>query len=750
MASSSGPQGNRHPSWATVVSNQSPDGKDGNVAAPTSTKPGKVSFKPKGGKNWTNHKNGQRSQQLRSSHPSNSTRPPAPTFRDQYLQQVQAAEQSASHTPEPISQPAVLTQDAQSTTRLNTEIASLKATVATLNDDLSRRSSDLIQAKTDLAIKDSEIESLQNTIAMLNQKVDSTAAADKANHAKFTAKDNMIKKLQYENASLRDAIHTGVVSIAQIYGPGSTQAFTKIASKEADMIEQAAKGYTDGHRNVQQTQHSPNNSSQVSKQNGAPPHGQPIRNGRVDNASKKAQKPFQHVGEVAIPTLKEGDRPTNVVTPVTVDHPVEKVNLPGKETHSTIEKIHTPTKDNPTAERVHSSVQANNSSSEQNAATNPDVDTTPNSHDTPAVKSSNLAVGEGVQVDGSPLSEARAPSIMKTQDADVIDTDGKNNSPSPSSPQVNDDISTVQGNVSPTSGKYAFKGQESTDLTHGVTGTNAHANNAKPISSLSQVEDGTMGSDTPSSYQGTRLNCEIGDSQTVAKTIAAAASATDKPRLVSFLPVTSIFLFRPAIAEPTSEVSSSVPAAEQADGNNNRPTENNDGWVNVQGKNRHKNKAKGKAKQKVDVAENQSPEPKANDNLPKATKPALKEKVVPAKAPKRWIQKPNGTVIGSNSVFSQAAKKQRNENGTGKEKEETRKASDGSSSNGKNQEKNGSPPRNGSSGRGSPARSTNGGKKSEVEKPKVAGSKTDGKSPTGLSWADEVEEADAKLQQTFQ
>ncbi|OTA68000.1 hypothetical protein K449DRAFT_188661 [Hypoxylon sp. EC38] len=729
MGSSSGSQGNQQPSWATIVGNQSPDGKDGNVAAPTPTQPAKVAFKPKGGKNWTNYKNGQRfqqSQQSRSFHPSNSTRPPATTFRDQYLQQVQDAEQSASHTPEPIKQPLVLTQDAQSSAHLNTELASLKATVATLNDDLSRRSSDLIQAKTDLAIRDSEIESLKNTIAMLNQKLDSTAAADKANYAKFTAKDNMIKKLQYENASLRDAIHTGVMSIAQIYGPGTTQAFTKIASKEADMIEQeAAKGFSNGNRNVQPTQRSPNNSSHVSKQNGGPPHGQSTRNGRVDIASKKTQKQNQHVRDVAILTVKEDDRPSDVSTTVTTDvtdHLVKKVDVQGEEIHPAVEdpaveENHTPTKDNPADENLDLPALANDSSSEQNAVVSSNVDVTPDNHDAPAVKSSDLSPNEGVKVENSPLSEARAPSTIQTQDPYVLDE--KNDNADVSSPsQVNDDISTVHGNVDAASGKYAFKGQESTDLTHGVIGTNAHAST---ISSSSQVEHGTMGNDTPNSYWGARPNNGI-----------------------------KVILINAGITRPTGEINPNISAAEQTDPTNDKPTENNGGWVNVQAKNRHRNKARGKAKQKADVTENQTPEPKANDNAPNATKPALKEKGVPAKAPKRWTQKPNGTVIGSNSVFSQAANKQQNEHDAGKGKEGTRKVSDGSSSSGKKRERTGSPARKVSNSGGSPARSTNEGKKPQIEKSKAAGSKKDGNPSTGLSWADEMDEADAKLKQTSQ
>ncbi|KAI1414464.1 hypothetical protein F5Y13DRAFT_197451 [Hypoxylon sp. FL1857] len=756
MDPSSGPRDRKpsqNPSWANVVSNKSPDGKHDNVAASTSVKSGRATFTSRGGKNGSNYKNGQRFQQSRFSHPPNSASPAiaVSTFRDQYLQQIQASEQPANPRPQASKPPAVPAQDMQATARLNTEVASLQATVATLNDDLSRRSSDLIQAKTDLAVKDSEIESLKNTIAMLNQKLESTTVADKENHAKFTAQDNTIKKLQYENASLRDAIHTGVISIAQIYGPGSTQAFTEIASKEADTIEQATKGYTSGRRNVRPTQPSPSNSLYVPKKNGSSSHEQPTRNSHADEAPKKAQKQSRHARQVVIPVSKGDDHSAKVGLSVKTDHSVKEVDILGEETHPVAEENHIPVGDHPTIEEVRPPIQSDDSSTEKNVVIGSNVDATPDHHDAPAAECSDTSAKD-VDVGDSPLPETHEPSTTQMQDSDLIDLVEKGGDANPSSPQVNDDAPTVEGHVDPASGKYAFKGQESVDLgMHGAIGTNA--DDAKTMAPLSKDEDGTLINDTSQSYWRARTNSETEDPRSLTKTVAAAA-ATDGSRLMSlFANGTSFVLLHQKATESKSENQSSILPAEQTDDNNEQPMKSDDGWVNVPAKSRPnykaKAKAKAKAKKKAELTENQSPEPKANNNVPKVTKPVPREKGVPAKAQKRWAQKHNGTVIGSNSVFSQATNKQQSGQDSGKEKEEPRKSPGGSSSYDKKQENASSPPRDGPNSRKSPVRKTNGGRKSQAGTPKTAGSKMDSDRPTGMSWADEMDEVDAKLQQTF-
>ncbi|KAI0835161.1 hypothetical protein F5Y06DRAFT_276858 [Hypoxylon sp. FL0890] len=704
MATSSGPQGqssSRAPSWANVVRNKSPEGKNGDGNAPTSTsaKPGKVAFKPKGGKNGSNQKNGQRLQQSRALHPSNSTRPPISTFRDQYLQQIQASEQPANQGPEPVNQPAVPAQDAQAVARLNTEVASLKAIIATLNDDLSRRSSDLIQTKTDLAVKNSEIENLKNRIAMLNDKLDSTTAANKENHAKFAAKDNVIKKLQYENASLRDAIHTGVISIAQVYGPGGAQAFTNLASKEADMIEQVTKGSTNGHRNVQMTKPSPNTSHAL-KQNGSSPleqAPQPTRNSRPDEASKKTQKQSQQVREVVVP--RESNRPAKVHSPGTKDHCADKDDTPAGGVHPIVEEDHPPATNHAAVEEVHQPVQANDSSSEQKADISSNADAKVDHNGTPAVKDSDVSAKEAVQVDDSPLPKASAPSVTQTQDIHVIGSDERGRDGNVSSPKVNDDVPMAKWQVDPTSGKCAFKGQESMDI-----------------------------------VQGTRIDTSKSD-----------YSACPQNNI-------EVLILRHTAAKDPSENNPSNHPVVQTDENDDKPMKNDDGWVNVSAKNRPKNKAKRKAKgkPKAAVTDDQNPVSKANGDIPKMTGTVPKEKGVPAKVQKRWVPKPNGTVIGSKSVFSQATNKQQNEQNAVKDKQEARTSPEGNPSGGKTQEKIIPPPRNGSNNCNSPPRNTNGGKKSHAGTSKAAGSKADSNRPTGKSWADEMEDADAKLQQTFQ
>lgn len=87
---------------------------------------------------------------------------------------------------------------------LKKDIALLHATISALNDDLSRRTSDLIEARSGLLSKTAEVDNLKSTVASLSEQLESAEIKQ----------DAEIRQLRFENASLRDAIHTGVISIA--------------------------------------------------------------------------------------------------------------------------------------------------------------------------------------------------------------------------------------------------------------------------------------------------------------------------------------------------------------------------------------------------------------------------------------------------------------------------------------------------------------------------------------------------------
>ncbi|KAI0157942.1 hypothetical protein GGR52DRAFT_181567 [Hypoxylon sp. FL1284] len=114
----------------------------------------------------------------------------------------------------------------------NVQVASMQATLTLAQDDLARRTSELIEAKTDIAVKDSIIEQLKDEIESLHIQLDNTWAIQEANAKNLQT----ILDYQLENEELRESIHTGIISIAQVYGTDSSREFTVIAEKSMNKM----------------------------------------------------------------------------------------------------------------------------------------------------------------------------------------------------------------------------------------------------------------------------------------------------------------------------------------------------------------------------------------------------------------------------------------------------------------------------------------------------------------------------------
>ncbi|KAI1391617.1 uncharacterized protein F4822DRAFT_191303 [Hypoxylon trugodes] len=211
-------------------------------------------FFPKQGKGSWNRKNGknkQRDQQSQQAQPSQVPHSPQPavaqpsqpsqpaTFQSRLLQQMQdIADRNGDSTQEGTQHAEqVLTNEAQSISKLTGEVSLLNATVFTLRSDLARRDEELVKERASLHTKDLTIEELQKRVAQLEQSVQ---ASSTVNQDELLAKDKIIMQLQYDNAGLRDSIHSGLFSIAQIYGPGSDQAFTTFATQHVTSSQRSA------------------------------------------------------------------------------------------------------------------------------------------------------------------------------------------------------------------------------------------------------------------------------------------------------------------------------------------------------------------------------------------------------------------------------------------------------------------------------------------------------------------------------
>ncbi|KAI1206903.1 uncharacterized protein F4807DRAFT_463301 [Annulohypoxylon truncatum] len=124
-------------------------------------------------------------------------------------------------------------------------VASMKETIFLLHKDISQRSLDLISAKASLAGKDSQIKHLENIIRELKKELGAVTATDNGTHYE-------IIRLRLENASLRESVHTGIINVAQVYGPGSLQHFEDIGTKGVEAEEKRVDDSVNHHQKVEQ------------------------------------------------------------------------------------------------------------------------------------------------------------------------------------------------------------------------------------------------------------------------------------------------------------------------------------------------------------------------------------------------------------------------------------------------------------------------------------------------------------------
>ncbi|KAI1099554.1 hypothetical protein F4804DRAFT_78723 [Jackrogersella minutella] len=290
-------------SWATVAGNQAPNGGKVNIprAGPKNQrqKPGKVILKPKAkgnanGQGMGNARPIQRQHPLPPNpNPPNAPRPP--TFRAQYLAHLNAAEASKRQQ---YARQHGLASPPKTMASLTAELASANATIHTLYGDLENRSAQLIEARAALDTKNSEVKGLASKVGFL----ESTLNKDKELREQAAEKDELIVRLQYEIAGLRDSIHTGMISVAHLYGPGSKDAFYGVAVREAKTIGQATRNGAPGQPKPQLAQSSKPASAQPGPVQGGqatrPPAAGPTD--EATNAPRGTSQQDQHAQPKAV------------------------------------------------------------------------------------------------------------------------------------------------------------------------------------------------------------------------------------------------------------------------------------------------------------------------------------------------------------------------------------------------------------------------------------------------------------------
>ncbi|KAI0376132.1 hypothetical protein F5Y04DRAFT_223380 [Hypomontagnella monticulosa] len=734
------PSGSRGPdqesSWATVAKSQAKETPRGNAGVPS----GKVTFKPKAHKGG--NKGGQHPQASRQA-PRQPT-PPSPqgqakpTFRAQLLEQAHAAEKPTAQKPEPVSQVATMGKDADIINTLNANINTLKATVSTLNDDLSRRSNDLIQVKTALEDKDSEIEALKKKVAMLEQSIESVTVASRAAKDKSGAKDNQIMELQLENADLRDAIHTGILSVARLYGPGSERAFVYFADQETKSIQETtqrlANEHQDGRHEVNyhgvpsSQQKGSGNSHQNScheavhsqtTQPSVPVAPLPSRSSpspKKDNAANQKQTITDTTTSQTTERKKENDPAKNISKPIKgatspptkVDHPTKSdpgvagTQRPEKHVVQSAEEANRPSKqvEHCTSEHVEPVGESTGTAQEVVRSSDSDYSTIDSNED-----SHQSAQGSEVEKSSPKLDTTVESHAIPTQSAEVTPAE-KNDPKSPTTPEQKGDSATPGNktagaidhvNVPPiTDTKYSFKAEESIDVMAG-----GMAPPPKPLPHLRGIDE-----------KG-----------------GANHSRARRPTAVMNAAGNLLGVLDPDEAEGSPSTQQSplaAPVGDEAGENASQPNEEGGGWQAVQTKTKIR-KAKNKAEKKLKAKESA-----AASNNAKTQKP-----------------KPHGTVIGSKSTFSKPPKDQKKEGDAASKKSDGQRTpprsqdpnahrgpDKGKSPGVKQQEKAGS--------KGSQSKQPVGKKGQQQAKPTTAAPKIPkSEPPVPRSWADEVEENEA-------
>ncbi|KAI1660548.1 hypothetical protein F4813DRAFT_400701 [Daldinia decipiens] len=658
--------GSRASSWANVVKNRRQNDTFCDAAHDSSSVNRKMMFKAKGDNN-----NKQITRPVQSEH---QTTPPvhsaqssvsAPfTFKAHYLQKVQAAKQLVNQKPDLQQQDMVLTRGVQDMTNFNAELASMRATISTLQEDLSRKNGDLIQARAALAGKDIQIEDLQNSVAMLRENIRSITVATQADEDGLAAKDELIEQLEYENAELRDSIHSGLISISEVYGPGSDQAFTRMATKQAESSGSTIMDCPNDRRPdpkgfVQAPDmQSPFYPPQALKQTGVL-QGQPIHPAddsqksepQKDNQSSKqayrppkGNRPIKGMNQpnttTRLPMSQADNFVTDVNHPITDNHRV-KLDDTTKNPEGLVECVKEQKEDHPKPVNDAQEAKENGPSIDSKQST--DSICSPTQEDTDAASNTkNLSELDPSIIRLSPTSprENKAGGIAHTITQEHLTSSvEKDEISNPSGGQHQRTEEESKGGK--VDGKYRSKGiHESVDIMEGATLAKVVDEHPKPVNlpvvkQQSQVR-------TQMIFWKSR-SPELGDNR------ATLSSIVSSPQINS--PEPAVLPTREDGYTPESSLEDSA------------------GWVDVTTKNKLNRNSKSKTKSKL----KNSPTPAEDEKLVteqkltnKSTKPIPREKGIPASLQKRRGKKrPSGTIIGSNSVFSRAAKGQQSDDEAG-------------------------------------------------------------------------------------
>ncbi|KAI8959058.1 hypothetical protein F5Y11DRAFT_362167 [Daldinia sp. FL1419] len=621
-------------SWANVVKNKKHNGKNDDLGR------GIVTLKPKGN-DKSNTISGQGDKVAASFACSTKSRPP--TFKDQYLQKMQAAKQLAHMKNGMEQQEANSTKVTQDAAAHISELASMKATISTLNEDLSRKNNDLIQAKAAVAAKDLQIEELQISLSMMREDIRSITLATQEHVDESAAKDELIAKLECDNAELRDSIHTGIIYISQVYGPGSDQAFTRMASMQTEPLEPVAEGninncpvHSQTYQQIPDSQYSPCPLHALKQTNGAP-RIQTIQQSRSNQEpGLKKDDPMDEKGDSF---SNEDSRSTEGVP-----QPVTSNCQPMKQTDSSLENVGVSMTEN---QDTNTEMTSRDADYLIRAAKAIMRDYPKTANDTEMVQKDGLIEKDNDVVPKTKNLSDLDPSIVKLApvlpyDSNVDDMtdattlyaptpateDGNNQGNGQSQENKDDNFESVDG-------RYRFRAiQESVDVMDGTAVAKA------AVEYLKSTGPPTIETDQqPIRVSTPAFNEKIQSHKTEQSRTNQSSEVSYSPQAKS--PVTEIILSKEG--ENTSE-----------------SHQKSDGWKDVVIRNKSSKQLRNKKKRKSRISfallenENLSTDQNITENV---TKLVPREKGILASLQKRRTNKrPSGTIIGSNSAFSRAAK----------------------------------------------------------------------------------------------
>ncbi|KAI1762414.1 hypothetical protein GGR53DRAFT_468296 [Hypoxylon sp. FL1150] len=641
------------------------------------------STSPKTNKNGQNHRVGQRDQKYRyftprtnlrsaskangqsnQNHAHGGQRAPSTTsLRDQVMQRIQ------SPGLPPIQQISLAKttpgMDTQLVASHNAQVASMQATITMLRDDLSRRTSELIEAKTAVAYKESEISQLTNVIYAMQEE--HTDLANRAEEAHYET-DQVKNDLSLEIDILRDAIRTGIVSIADLYGSNALQAFTRTAEESRDRV-------TNG-RTTPEPAPIPSRKPSSERSPAAPasissgstkqlhtlaidassqkqPH--PVYSGPPSEASDK-MKVAKAIGEPLEETI-----PVEVAPQVHEEQEVEST----QDTHDTQEDQ--PSKESETAQESQHSKEGQAS------------EKTTQMHESQSIKDSthqeHLDDNEGPSIDVKSVT-SNAPVITPgTPDVSMKNGGIHDSSASPTTspahpandspkapaetpaarPLTNQPRSWANVARSPPNEIPAAPREKIDDKAGTSPQVRGSFNNKNAPKTLKAVNSDEFGK---SRWRDRAITERTGTQQD-----AVSSKASERSTSTSWKSKRSNTPAK-ADARAPSPNRSTKDTTGQSEG---QPEEQEDGWKSVKSKYKPKKKFKkpkganqshGHPTNQPTNGANGKPTPEDSSNALASANTLPKENHTMPQTQQKW-KKFNGTVIGSNSIFSQSANKQR-------------------------------------------------------------------------------------------